>query len=1098
MNRSLAGLALVAVLIVGGGLTAQDAAEPAEKAAEEAAGKIVETGADRLMKAELLEVSSGELEKAMEIYSAIAAEEDASAEVRARAKLYLGRCLRKRGELERAKKVLAEVVESFPDQTDVVRRARGYLKELESGKAENPRFDWIGDLQRNPEIQARIFDWIMDLVDPGEGQTSDKARIAGRQLLAIGTVALPMLEQAAGSSRDPAHRRRVALILIHLGRHEYLDAALPPAHDYWDRYEPLLESLVESVLSATQAERDRLRKALEAQPEAGKTGGIRDLLLVAAGERSDLAARLARFEGRSVGGGIQTLPRYYGREEIVEQLASEETGQAALAARILDPAARENTPYEYLRLLEERAPERLAADHYLACATNLARRGGNMMDLIPELEKRGALARLLESPEREAILLLIPRIFDALYVRPNRMSSAPAEWAVLLRAAGELAAGPLPVEPRPVPPRRPSGNELVAMAREARRQLLSLAQVNDGAIGECLVYLRSERFGVDDLPVGEFTPSAAYAEAMATLLECENPAAIILALESLSNAPAGVGPEVVDELEKLVLDPPDLHLHELAIHALLRRFTTRPETGPEVARILLADYAQRAGKDVPEEYFTSPLAGFTQVGQIQRAYTFHLVEQDSGLGREIQILATPGAKRVGPRPKISSLRFYSSGEPSPESWVFPLAGQAALTEIHPFLLPAARLDFLDRDPHSLYGWIYIQLDRRVHVERLVRDLAGDRITDRAVVIRGLEILRRREREVQDLLERDMLRPELLDLMKSVALDSSGEISVELRFFAVELFQWRGSATWFDWPELLNGDDPLAGRLADLVGGIVQYEAYKDDEDVAHGELLGSSFSSEQRRAIFRAALESSSVECREVAYGCVDAYVEDPAERLEIYRKGARDPEVQRSLFLHLMDRGAKKEYAEILALTVRWGNWFFPQTQSIRTPQIVIKAIDKWPSESRALLAEVAAESVNAQWRWLFLTDDDLFSSLEDPFPILEKLIQDVDDDVRNRAVDRLLGSRSVKAVPLLSRLADQSQDAQVRANIARCLANIDTQESLAPLARLAEDENTEVRNLAIQSLETVRARLEARERWDGVIEKFRAKEKEETPDAP
>ena len=123
--------------------------------AEADAGGGVE---DLLLQAELLEVSSGELDKAMEIYRRIADDEKTAEPVKARALLYLARCHRKRGELERAKKLLEDLVEKHAEERDIVRRARSFLRELTTGKAENPQFDWIGEIQRNPEVQARIQD----------------------------------------------------------------------------------------------------------------------------------------------------------------------------------------------------------------------------------------------------------------------------------------------------------------------------------------------------------------------------------------------------------------------------------------------------------------------------------------------------------------------------------------------------------------------------------------------------------------------------------------------------------------------------------------------------------------------------------------------------------------------------------------------------------------------------------------------------------------------------------------------------------------------------------------------------------------------------
>src|SRR5262245_57346209 len=97
---------------------------------------------DRLLKAELLEVSTGDLEKAMAVYQSLAADEKAAAAVRARAKLSLARSQRKRGELEAARKNLEELTKD-PADREIARQATSFLKELKDGRAQNPDFDWL-------------------------------------------------------------------------------------------------------------------------------------------------------------------------------------------------------------------------------------------------------------------------------------------------------------------------------------------------------------------------------------------------------------------------------------------------------------------------------------------------------------------------------------------------------------------------------------------------------------------------------------------------------------------------------------------------------------------------------------------------------------------------------------------------------------------------------------------------------------------------------------------------------------------------------------------------------------------------------------------
>src|SRR6266511_3676767 len=133
---------------------------------EEGKGEGKKDAEDRLLEAELLEVSTGDLEKAKAIYQAIQADEKAPEPVRARALLYLARCHRKLGEIEAARKLLGDLVKNRAAEREVLRQAQSFLRELAGGRPEGPDFDWLKELERNPEIQARVFDLAMDLTIP--------------------------------------------------------------------------------------------------------------------------------------------------------------------------------------------------------------------------------------------------------------------------------------------------------------------------------------------------------------------------------------------------------------------------------------------------------------------------------------------------------------------------------------------------------------------------------------------------------------------------------------------------------------------------------------------------------------------------------------------------------------------------------------------------------------------------------------------------------------------------------------------------------------------------------------------------------------------
>src|SRR5262245_53647068 len=89
---------------------------------------------EKLLRAQLLEVSTGEIEKAVAAYEAIRADEKAPPAVRARATLYLARSERKRGQVDSARKLLEGLVADRALDREVRRQAESFLRELTGGK----------------------------------------------------------------------------------------------------------------------------------------------------------------------------------------------------------------------------------------------------------------------------------------------------------------------------------------------------------------------------------------------------------------------------------------------------------------------------------------------------------------------------------------------------------------------------------------------------------------------------------------------------------------------------------------------------------------------------------------------------------------------------------------------------------------------------------------------------------------------------------------------------------------------------------------------------------------------------------------------------
>jgi DNA-binding response OmpR family regulator len=86
----------------------------------------------------------------MAAYQALIADEKIPAPTRARALLRVGRCQRKLGRLEAAKKTLEELLKGYPEEAEALRLARSFLKAIETGRVENlmlPKLDGLSVLR---------------------------------------------------------------------------------------------------------------------------------------------------------------------------------------------------------------------------------------------------------------------------------------------------------------------------------------------------------------------------------------------------------------------------------------------------------------------------------------------------------------------------------------------------------------------------------------------------------------------------------------------------------------------------------------------------------------------------------------------------------------------------------------------------------------------------------------------------------------------------------------------------------------------------------------------------------------------------------------
>ncbi|MBI4601854.1 MAG: tetratricopeptide repeat protein [Planctomycetes bacterium] len=549
-----------------------------------------EDAEDRLVAAELLEVSSGDLERAMAVYKALAAEEAVPEVTRARALLALGRCQRKLGQLEAAKKTLEDLVKTHAKEGDVLRQAQSFLREITSGRAESPDFDWIREIEKSPEIQARVFDWAMELVSV----PSNEDPPAGRRLLALGTIALPVLERVLDASRDPAHRLHLATIAVRVGKLERLAMLVDPAdagNTYHLRIRRGIEEILERLPALALEERKKALEAIASVPRSPATDPLRFALELAARDTRDLARKL------------ESLEKSWLHQQVIYPLAEREAPGAleAMAARAAEKGCPLDVRLRYLDILLEKAPEKLPEGHWRIVeerAAEIVERNEADRHTVPRyVEKLEALGRFdaLRDLAGGNAGLAIVEVFETRYVKPKKLAQAPGAWGAVLRAA------------------RLWGDESFPA-------LHLLAERNDEAAAEFAGFLRAKEAEWPTYrPYGErpdkaWTPSPRYAELMAGLLDSQDPVVLAIALEALAIAPKGADPEALPALERLVLAPPDLHVREYAVYCLLQRLAARPEAAGDASRILLEDWRRRRGQ--MEQNEESPLQGVQKQGRI--------------------------------------------------------------------------------------------------------------------------------------------------------------------------------------------------------------------------------------------------------------------------------------------------------------------------------------------------------------------------------------------------------------------------------------------------------------------------------------------------
>ena len=305
----------------------------------------------KLSEGEVLEMASGEVAKAAALYREVLG--DAQDAVRARALYLLARCERKLGNLKSAEALLEEVLAKHAGCTPFNERAERLLSEIRDA-GRSGAGEWLRGLRENESIQAQLFQMAMGLVSPD----SDEGKNAAAKLLAMGSLAQPVLRTVIQTTRDPIHRRQLALILAQMGDFEALGAALDTLGDP-DAFAKTaaLDTLVRIIPSFDLERKQELREAIAKLPAAPAAEEVRALCALAASDAATFDASLTRFD-RSWSGAFDKSGTL--RRLLENRLKQDPQAASVLVAHLGDDASKLVT--WYFEALRRAAPSALTAE----------------------------------------------------------------------------------------------------------------------------------------------------------------------------------------------------------------------------------------------------------------------------------------------------------------------------------------------------------------------------------------------------------------------------------------------------------------------------------------------------------------------------------------------------------------------------------------------------------------------------------------------------------------------------------------------------------------------------------------------------------------
>ncbi|MEM7232523.1 MAG: hypothetical protein AAF517_10130, partial [Planctomycetota bacterium] len=561
-------------------------------------------------------------------------------------------------------------------------------------------------------------------------------------------------------------------------------------------------------------------------------------------------------------------------------------------------------------------------------------------------------------------------------------------------------------------------------------------------------------------------PSPQLAKAMFEVLEgTDDVVSLAIALDVLALA----GPDTVPAFEaisKIFLNHKDWHLRSYAMHALLKRYSSRPETGDELLRVLLADCEARGGQSFPEEFFSSPLAPIYSLGSVYTGFEASL-ERDSD-GNPIRRFRA--RRQLGPVQRransssrgVDTWRVYERGE---WDWVQPGVPFETFDSLHQRLIQSTATPAGSK----LYFWFQRMAGDSAAARLALRDLST--IEDPAVL---RFVVRRIARGSLSRSERNAFSPELLGRLKKIL--TSRDVDLETRH---DVLQVVSSKLWEDWlpfGELLASDDPIADSLwfwtsLDLH---IQKEAGRrlsrsrnrnnfpvyPRETFVSGILAAfrSPLADRRKRAVTAAAKLFNAAELAQ--HAAVVASVEEPGPR--------RD----------LVPRILKTGDAKLTDLLLR----FMKQNLSVQWDyDTVVRGVTAWPEASRKKLLVAALASPNRTWRRVAMT---LYQLTEKPLDTLKSGLADSESWVAEKAFEQLANHGHADAAPLVLDLLKSppkwmgNGNNMIEASF-RVLEKLAEPSSKDPLIDLLDSRNIRIRNGALSTLEAIQKSIDKREEW-------------------